>query len=1767
MTERWSQLSVLMESYFENSSSVVLSQIENAIKLELSHREAVADVLVYANDGVVTVTLFLTSMDINVEREIYAGWMKQFPALQDKIAIQMVNLIDDAICKGDAISTPECSPKTVAEAFLRTAENFPEKTLTFHEANGDEKNITYRQLHQDATKVSMHLVNREESSAKTVVLVAGELSVYITAFWGCVLAGRSSLTVMLAPDYHGDDIHQNKLGQAISVLEPEFVLCCDEGAKRIGEAVEILAGAELLNVSEQLRFTTQHILAPAPIEAVCPLFYQLTSGSTGEAKVIPITETAVLDQIYAVNQFCGYHGNHVSLNWLPFDHVIALLAAHIHDVYLGRQQVHLATPLVLADPLYWLRQLEHYRVSHCFAPNFAFRLVLEQLACTPEHGVSDLSQLEQIVSGGEAVSGKTVTRFIRQFESTGLRPNVIQPSYGMAEAAAGVTFERAWSPAESVMELQASDRGGELRTHVTSLGRILPGLSMRVVGKNQQLLKEREIGEIQLLGRKMCHEGNGWFGTGDLGFIDRQRLFVTGRLKDVIIVNGANFCSHQLESVVASVEGIRCGHVAVVGDRRQSEESVAVFYVPDDEENVEHNDSYYLSQIAAIKGTLAKATGLAASAVLPLTEQQFPRTSIGKIKRVALQESLQADDYTARLKAIDGQLSARMASGRRPARASELAIRLRNIWASVLNIDDLDESANFFELGGNSVLSAQLIGQINRQFDLNLDVIALFEAPSLKLMQELVSGGLSIKQDKDTSSNTSSSKVASVVAGRETMRKDIAIIGMAGVFPGAANVDEFWQKLVDGQELMRGFTEQELSEAGLDPSLYRHEDYVARGGAVEGSNEFDAAFFGYSLKDAELMDPQSRLLHQQCWHAMESAGYVPSASADTIGLYLGASSSCNMDWMSRAADVVSGRELSDTMTLHTLADRDFIATRIAYAIGLTGPAVTVQTACSTGLVATHMAVQALREGNCNIALAGAASVRPVKQGYRRQNGMMLSQSGMCRPFDAEADGTIFTDGVGVVVLKLLDNALRDGDNIIAVIKGTAVNNDGHRKAGYLAPGVQGQEEVIRRAQEDAQVTPHSIGYVEAHGTATQLGDPIEVRALANIFSGRKTPPCRLGSVKSNIGHAEAAAGMAGLIKSALAVRYRQVPASLNYRTPNPQIDFASAGLEVNHTLWDWQGAPSPYRAGISSFGIGGTNAHMVVEEPPKVQETDEDDVNWAVIPVSAKTTAALAANMRQLAAFLGKGTQPSLRDLAHTLAVGRTHLACRQAIVCQTPDSARLLLEQQVDLILPEQKKSLFLMFPGQGAQFPGMLAELLAVHSPYREVAEQCLALLPDSVRADLTAIIRGELSGVEKLNDTRLVQPALFIVQYSLARVVLEWGVVPEGMIGHSLGEYVAATLSGVMTLGDALNLVVVRGRLMSQAAAGRMLGVSLTEAQVERYLSDTVNLAAVNGPNQCVLSGSRESIDELTVQLNCDGILFNRLPVSHAYHSYMMDSILEEFAAEVAAIPMSHPEKPYISTLTGDWMVDEVLEPTYWVKHLRQTVCFNKGIELAMVEPDRVFIDMGPGKTLGSLIRQHPGLQSSHTVISLTRHKQEMTSDIDPLFTAAASLYENGFDIDWARFNPVPNARRIALPLYPFEKQTFELVIKGEENYQSQEHEMLDGNAQKAFGKRPRPVLGVPYRAPETADEKAVADFWSDELGVIQPGLDDEFFELGGDSLVILRLVNRINEYFGTGLTVATLMDARTIAEQAILAGVVSATQTNDSDDFEMDLGELL
>lgn len=1760
MVELWSEFSALMESYYKHSTVVTSYDIEKKLKSLLSHEKNIVDILVCINDDIATFTLFSSTSTNIDESSVYAYLVRHAPILVDRVIVNVVCLNQDAICKGEDVIVPEKAPTSMADALSRTAANFPQKTLTFSEATGDQQTITYQQLYQNARTVAACLAQADGQSQRAVVLVAGEMSAYITAFWGCVLAGRPSLTVMLAPEYTGDDINKTKLCQAISVLEPEFVICCDEGFRRISQAEEVIIGAELLRSGALLDMPPTAMPDLQTAGAASPLFYQLTSGSTGEAKVIAISEAAVLGQIHSVNQHCHYHSDHVSLNWLPFDHVIALLAVHLHDVYLGRQQIHLATSLVLADPLYWVRQLELHQVTHCFAPNFIFKQVLEQLAKEPEHNICDLSRLEQIVSGGEAVAADSVTHFLQAFDSAGIRNTVIQPSYGMAEAAAGVSFEQSWTLEDSVIDLKTINGAGDTEARVTSLGCILPGLAMQIVDSDQQVLKEREVGEIQLAGHKLCHGSNGWFRTGDLGFIDQQRLFVTGRLKDVIIINGANHYSHQLEGMIADIDGVRSGFVAVVGYSHDNSESIAVFYVPEDEAFIATDDTYYLSQIVQIKRVLGKSVGLAASVVLPVTEEQFPKTSIGKIKRTSLQHALKAGEFVERIHTISALLSARWLDTTRRHHSSIIISDLRSIWMDVLGVEGIDDNANFFELGGNSVLSARLISQVNHHFNLCLDTVALFEAPNIAAMGEMLS-------NRKPELFGNNAKAGQVEKDHKTGSKDIAIIGMAGIFPGAANIDEFWQKLLEGEELMTQFSEQELAEAGLSSSRYSHEDYVARGGYVEGTDEFDAAFFNYPLKDAELMDPQSRLLHQQCWHALENAGYVPANYPGAIGLYVGASSGCNIDWMNRASRAVESEQFSDIMTLHTLADRDFIATRIAYAIGLTGPAVTVQTACSTGLVATHSAIQSLREGSCDIALSGAASVKPVKQGYTRQSGMMLSESGICRPFDAEADGTVFTEGVGVVALKLLDRALNDGDNIIAVIKGAAVNNDGRQKAGYLAPGIHGQEAVIRGAFADAQVDPDSIGYIEAHGTATQLGDPIEVKALTNVFKDRETPLCRLGSVKSNIGHAEAAAGIAGLIKSALAVHHKKVPASLHYRHANTQIDFASSPFQVNSRLWNWEGALRPYRAGVSSFGIGGTNAHVIVEEPPQAPAKSNNEESWVVLPVSAKSTSALRAAKHQLADFMNRSPHVSLADVAYTLGAGRGHFARRQAVVCRTAKEAQQVLEQPSRSLPLDQKKDVFLMFPGQGAQYQGMFGELFMAYRPFRHVVNQCLALLPEQLRDDLAAIISGEQHDADKLDDTRLVQPALFIVQYSLAKMLIRWGIEPKGMIGHSLGEYVAACISQVMTLDDALNLVVTRGRLMSQAEKGSMLGVSLTEDEVRQYLSETVNLAAVNGPSQCVLSGKEESIEQVEILLGKAGASFQRLPVSHAYHSYMMDGILAEFASHVASIPIQAPAIPYISTLTGSWVTDEVLNPDYWVRHLRETVCFNKGIELMMKAQNAVFLDMGPGKTLGSLIRQHPGIQPSHLVISLTRHQKETISDIEPLFNAAGMLYENGFDINWMQLNPQENACRIALPLYPFDKQTFELVLKGQENYRLTDANGIEASEEEMLGKRQRPISDIPYRAPETPNEKLVADFWSDELGIVQPGLDDAFFELGGDSLVMLRLVNRINEYFGTGLTVAVLMEAQTIKEQVMIAEMISTNQADETEDFVMDLGELL
>lgn len=1739
-------LMALIKSYCLQPIDDMALSISRCVSNDLSNIASVASVIVNCENRKTTLLIKLKQDDSNTVINVKKQLEEQLVSIRALVDIDVV-AGDAAICIGDELQIPESAPLSLASALINTVHDHPHTKLTCYSADGSKAELTYQSLWEKAKRVASGLIAVSGHKSEPIVIVFGDIAEYLVAFWGCVLAGKPSLTVMLAEDYSQDKLHVTKLEQALAVLNAKWILCCDHGEKKLKGFSP--ADDRLLTVSG-LAAEPSVTLAFTVKEAANPLFYQLTSGSTGEAKAIAIPERAVFTQIHAVNQFCNYQPEDTSLNWLPFDHVIGLLAVHIHDVYLGRTQVHLPTSLVMANPLLWLQKMGQHQATHCFAPNFIFKLVLEQVAKENLQHLPDLSRVKQIVSGGEAVSPSVVAQFIEQFAPSGLNKHVIQPSYGMAEAAAGVSFEQCWDPHSSVVHSgHEGDADG-----ISSLGKPLPSMAIRIVDAQQQLVKNGDVGEIQLLGTKLCYGETGWFRTGDLGFLDQGRIFVSGRLKDVIIINGANFYCHQLESLTASVEGVLPEWVAAVADRRSAQERVAVFFVPDNEQWVGLDDSHYLPVIRAIRALLAVHFGISVSAIVPLTRDTLPKTSIGKIRRAVLQESLMKGEFDTRLARLE-----RLEEHHFQTSASheiELDLTpLTELWCEVLDVKTCSPKTNFFEMGGSSVLGARLIAQINQEFGLSLEPVVLFEAPNIYAMAALIAAETG--QRPRSVSETINSKTEDASGNH-----DVAIIGMAGQFPDAPNLETFWQKLVEGEDMMSTFTVEELSLN--EKQLLQQQDYVLRGGKVSGTHKFDSAFFEYPLQDAELMDPQSRLLHQHCWHALEHASYVPSHFAGQIGVYLGASSRHNRDWMRRAEQRVAFEQLSDTMSFETLADRDFIATRIAYAMNLNGPAVTVQTACSTGLVAVHTAVQAIRTGDCEIALAGAAAVGAIKQGYYRQSGMMLSESGVCRPFDAAADGTIFTEGVGVVVLKSLVQAQADNDNILAVIRGSAINNDGHQKVGYLAPGVSGQVKVIEQAYQDAGVSPDSVSYIETHGTGTQIGDPIEVKALGRVLGNRLAPDCRLGAVKGNLGHTEAAAGMAGLFKTVLSLQHKCVPATLHYRQANSQIDFASLPLTVNDQNWGWQGAMEPLRAGVSAFGIGGTNAHLIIEQASARKTEVTDDDAWCILPVSAKSAAALEAKCKQITTFLSNSPEQSITDIAFTLTHGREHFAFRQAVVCRQATAAITQLGQN-NLQAGTQTKSVFFMFPGQGAQYPSMLAELYQQLPQYRDVVDMCFRWLPENLRHSLTLLMCKSRTEAA-FQDTRLVQPALFISQYAIGKLLLKWGITPRGMIGHSIGEYAVAALAGVMSAKDALLLVVRRAELMAKTEPGGMLGVSLSQEVVANYLDQNVSLAGVNGPDQCVLSGETTAITQLEQRLLGEGVACQQLPVAQGNHSHLMDPILADFADAAAKVAMQLPQIPYISTLTGDWIGDEVVQPDYWVRHLRQTVQFNRSIECAMTESNTIFIDMGPGKTLGALMRRHPKLDDQQSIVQLTRHAKEAAIEKETLLNGIARLFEQGCDINWQAMPFQSTGQRIALPLYPFDKQRFDLVMTGQIGYLDFNKLSLDV-ASALTGKRPRPKLETAYRTPESEEERMIAALWAEELGIAEIGLDDEFFELGGDSLVMLRLVNKLNQHFSVALTVVSMVDAKTVSEQATLIALLTSQLDEAEDDLMLDLGELL
>jgi acyl transferase domain-containing protein len=890
----------------------------------------------------------------------------------------------------------------------------------------------------------------------------------------------------------------------------------------------------------------------------------------------------------------------------------------------------------------------------------------------------------------------------------------------------------------------------------------------------------------------------------------------------------------------------------------------------------------------------------------------------------------------------------------------------------------------------------------------------------------------------------------------------VAVIGMACRFPGARNPAEYWRNLRDGVESIARLSDAELLAAGVSADAIGDPHYVKAAGVLEAIEELDAAFFGLSPREAEVLDVQHRIFLECAWEALEDACCDPGRHPGSIGVYAGAGMNAYL-----LANLIPERDaLASVGGFQALIsnDKDYLPTRVSYKLNLRGPSVSVQTACSTSLVAVHLACQALLAGECDVALAGGVSVRvPQKAGYRYEEGMILSPDGRCRAFDARAAGTVPGSGAGVVVLKRLEDALADGDRVDAVVLGSAINNDGARKVGYTAPSVDGQRSVIREALAVAGVAAGSISFVEAHGTGTPLGDPIECAALAQALQspGGRQAPCVLGAVKTNVGHLDTAAGVAGFMKAVLALRHGAIPPTLHFTTLNPQIDFAGGPFRVNATTEAWPSADGPRRAGVSSFGIGGTNAHVVLEEAPaRAAQPSGRSVHALVL--SARSERALDAHGQAVARALVGDGPPDLADVAWSLQTGRPAFEHRMAVVAVGSDRASAALARGEVERGVARARSVVFMFPGQGSQVPGMAAGLYALEPVFRETVDRCCETLRAPLGFDLRELLLAAQATADlgaRLTRTAVAQPAIFVVEYALAQQLRAWGIEPSGAIGHSVGEYTAACVGGAVDLDDALMLLAERGRLMQQLPAGRMLAVRTTPEtlgvltnpnsqvpnpnsqlptpssrfQIPDPRSPIPDLAAINAPGLCVASGPVAAIDALARHCRDRGIETHDLQTSHAFHSAMMDPILDEFGRAIGRVRLSPPSIPWISNVTGTWVSDaDAVDPLYWVRHLRQTVRFADGVACALGQPNPLLLEVGPGRALTTLALEQAG--PGAIAISTMKQPRERSSDEETLARALSRLWVAGVDVKWEALDASRGRTRVSLPTYPFERQRY-------------------------------------------------------------------------------------------------------------------------------------
>ncbi|HJV53959.1 MAG TPA: amino acid adenylation domain-containing protein, partial [Noviherbaspirillum sp.] len=1434
-------------------------------------------------------------------------------------------------------------------------------------------------------------------------------------------------------------------------------------------------------------------------DAIAYVMY--TSGSTGQPKGVAVPHRAVA-RLVINNAYADFRaGDRIAFASNPaFD----ASTMEVWGALLNGGAVVVIEQFELLDPQQFCVTLLQHQVTVLWLTVGLFNQYAEALAAA-------IGKLRYLIVGGDKLDPRVIAQVLRRNP-----PRHLLNGYGPTETTTFATTYEITHVADDAKSIPIGRPIGNTQIYI--LDRHSEPCPIGVVGEiyiggdgvAHGYLNRPELTAERFVQNPFSPDGHArMYKTGDLGYWRADGCIeYVGRNDFQVKIRGFRIETGEIESVLFRHAAVR--ECAVIARRDPGAEARLIAYV------VLADTSVGFVQLREyLAAHLPDFMVPAAIVFLPA----LPLTVNGKLDRAAL-----PGDANRRPDLAQPYLA--------PVDEEERVICA--LIARQLGIDRVGRDDNFFDLGGNSLAATQLLVSIREKTGATLSPAMLFNSPTVAGM----AAALREADGLDAGERKSSSPRNSALSEREP----IAIIAMSGRFPGAQDVETLWRNLRNGEESVTYFDDAELDRS-ISSELSSNPAYVKARAIIDDADMFDAPFFGIPPREAEVMDPQQRVFLEACWECLERGGYAPDTIEVPVGVFAGMhTASYRENNIRRHPDIV---ERVGDMTVMLGNEKDYIATRVAHRLNLTGPALSVHTACSTSLVAVAQAVTSLRVGQCDMALAGGVAINsPPRSGYLYQEGGILSRDGHTRTFDADASGTVFSDGAAVVLLKRLSDAQADGDPILGVIRGVAINNDGRSRASFTAPGVDGQAAVIAAALEDAGVDARDISYVEAHGTATPIGDPIEIEALTRAYR-RYTDDrayCRVGSVKSNLGHLITAAGGTGLIKTVLALMHEELPPTLHYRAANPKIAFDHTPFIVNDRLIPWPRTEVPRRAGVSAFGFGGTNAHVIVEEAPPCP-APQPGCGPQLLIVSARSAESLNSNAGRLAAHLAATPEINLADVAYTLRVGRKPMGLRLCVVANGPAQAAEMLVADSHALkatgeIGERTPPVIFMFPGQSAQYGAMGRELYRSLPAFRIAFDECAAALRGVVDFDIKdRLFSGD---ADALAQTATTQPALFCLEYALACYWMSLGVQPAALIGHSVGEFVAATLAGVFRLEDAIRLVAKRGALMQALPSGAMLAVRLGATQVEARLPQGLSLAADNSPAMSVVAGPAELFEKFRADLERDGISARALQTSHAFHSEMMDAAVGPFEREVRLCELSPPRLPIYSTVTGQLLQDaQACDPLYWARHLREPVRFSPALNRLTDVVQGLLLEVGPRTTLTTLARQHaqPGQAAVRAVASLADNPE---SEQAACLLAAGRLWLAGAAINLEALDGRSRKLRVTLPGYAFERRRYWLdagvaAVEGPRQPQAV--------AEQSHFSSPLHLLQENTMSQSAASHKRIPELIAQLRDVLEntSGIEmadapasANFIELGLDSLTLTQVANQIRQDFKVKLTFRQLME---------------------------------